>query len=453
MKVFLSNFQKLIFISLLLVVTSCQKMDKNMPSELNRIELEINVPTDFAYNTTEIQPFHAEVSLPGDIPYEDAKFEIYLDNPHEALKDSTVLKSLRLLSSFKLNKNGEYSSEIRVPSDVDKIYVLGKSIGISKYFEIYKTTAGFQMKYKALSISSTYLINKAQSLNPSDPPQVTSLYKSEADYVYYPAKNTKGTLLFEDCWPRLGDFDMNDMVLNHYYIGELDAFGNVKQINFNFDLAAISADQNNSFAVLIPEISSENVLSVSSLDFNGLNLNSTSGRNYVVEDGHSRDIVIKVFDGASSIMGGKSVNNVGIGSIARANETFSFTIKFINPVPISHFNDISPFIIPRGTRTVETHLANKRPSIKANLRLFGTEDDNSLPEVGRFYLSNTKKGLGNLTWAVDVPMKIPYPKSGKSITKAFKNFTLWATSGGVIKKDWYSAGTDNRNDDYLFYPQ
>lgn len=453
MKVFLSNFKNLILISLLGLVSSCQKMDKDEPSNSNTIELESHVPINFAYNTTEIQPFNAKVSLVEDIPYEGAKFEIYLDNPKEALQDSTVLKSLRLLSSFKLNKNGEYSSEIRLPSNVNKIYALCKSTGLPKYFEIFKTTSGFEINYKALSINNTYLINKMQSLNPSDSPQLTSLSKPELDYVFYPAKNTKGTLLFEDCWPRLGDFDMNDMVLNHYYIGELDAIGNLRQINFSFDLAAISADQNNSFAVLIPDISPENVLSVSSLNFNGLNLNSTSGRNYVVENGHSSDVIIKVFDGASSIMGGKLVNNEGVGSISRTSETFSFTVKFINPVPISHFNNISPFIIPRGIRTVETHLANKRPSKKANLGLFGTEDDNSLPEVGRFYLSNTRKGLGNLTWAVDVPMKIPYPRSGRSITKAFKNFTLWATSGGVSKKDWYSTGSDNRNDAYLIYPQ
>lgn len=285
-------------------------------------------------------------------------------------------------------------------------------------------------------------------------PKLPTAPRTDSDYIFYPAKNVKGTLLFEDCWPRLADFDMNDMVLNHNYAGLLDqsAANKVSEVNFTFDLASISAQQNNSFAVMIPGVTPDQIALVTHLNFDGANINSNKSTTYALESGHTDDMVIRVFDGATTILGGNNVNNVGEGSINRAVETFSFTVKFNPSINVSDFNKISPFLIPRGNRSVETHLSNRRPTIKANKSFFGTEDDNSSVAAGRYYLSNTKRSAGNITWAIDVPEKIPYPKSGGSMTLAYPNFVSWATSGATSHTDWYTNGAGNRIGEKLVNP-
>lgn len=689
------RFSDSILLTLLFVILSgisaCKKNDRSEPLEQELDFKTMKVPDNFSYETTEIQPINVEVLLLGKIPYEGARFDIYLDDPTSVFDDLEALKSLRMLSGFKLNSKGIYSSEIRLPTYISTIYLLSKSVGIPQVFRLDKSSTGFSLKYDAsepfkpagvgvfnshnkllgssgfstlgtarswsnvgfpnylidpITLSSSFLrrfqamvpplspinpnyLNKgnntitldllpgqtadvtitfmfANSSNkntigyywydtstpPSNPAAITNkgyifpstsnslvanssglvaghtvalvgpnadgsfppntsigfflisggfspnntvgvpgtiltnrttyytndsfnnigtagnmagiqqrmvtfydedtnkiiwtfedgtdanfsdiaffaswnpnqaidvssytkllpVAKTDADYIFYPAKDVMGTLMFEDCWPKLGDFDMNDMVLNHNYIGELDAFGKIKQINFTYELASISAEQNNSFAVMIPDVAPDNVSSVSNLDLNGINLNSLATRNYSLESGHNNDVVIEVFRDANTIMGGKTVNNIGTGSITRASERFSFTVKFNPSIDLSKFNNISPFIIPRGDRNVETHLPNRRPTIKARISMFGSEDDNSSLGLQKYYLSNTRNSLGNLNWVVDVPMKIPYSKSGRSVINAYKNFAAWATSGGVNKTNWYTNGTGNRNDSFLVTP-
>ncbi|WAC40193.1 LruC domain-containing protein [Pedobacter sp. SL55] len=296
--------------------------------------------------------------------------------------------------------------------------------------------------------------NPNEAVPTDEYPKLPTVPRTDSDYVFYPAKNLKGTLLFEDCWPRLADFDMNDMVVNHHYAGLIDQVeaNKISEVNFTFDLVSISAQQNNGFAVMVPNATPGQVAIVTNVNFDGENVNSNKATTYSVETGHTNDVVIKVFDGATTVLGGNNVNNVGNGSTTRAAETFSFTVKFNPAIPLADFNKISPFLIARGNRNVEIHLSNRRPSVRANKALFGTEDDNSSVAASRYYLSNTRNSAGNITWAIDVPEKIPYPKSGQSMTAAYPNFVNWATSGATSNLGWYTNGAGNRLTDKLVNP-
>ena len=677
----------------LALLSSCKKADKEetIVEEEGTVDFkQMPVPDNFSYSTTNQQSLDVEVLLLGKIPYEGARFEVYLDDPTAGLDDPAALESLRMIQSFRLNSKGQYLSEIKLPSYVEKIYLLSKSIGIPEIFQLNRTTTGFKLRYDAGSatypfkqtslkggvsifqsgaaktsarswnnvgfpdylsepfyvssrflqrfqtavpyktpvntsfldnsiprnivldlkpgqtadVSITFMFSTSQNKNtlgyywyptntppatkedivnkgyifpsasrstvtdysglvagqtvrllgpnadgtfppnmtigfflisngfvPSTDPAVpgtirttrTTYYsdkrfnnaggtgnmtgrtermvvlydeatnkivwavedgtdgdysdiaffaswnpneavptkdypklpdvpRTDNDFVYYPGKNLKGTLMYEDCWPRLGDFDMNDMVLNHNYIGYKDENGNISDIIFNYDLKAISAQMNNSFGVMIPGIAPGNVQIVTNTTPEGINNNSNPSRSYEVEEGHTNDVVVKVFDGAATIMGGIVVNNTGDGAITRNAEKFSFTVRFKQPISIGTFNSISPFIIPNGKRNVETHLANRRPSVKINTAKYGTEDDNTSTGAGRYFLSNTRNSLGNLTWAVEVPSEIPYTKSGKSMTRAFPKFADWATSGGVLSPNWYTNESGNRATTLLVNP-
>ncbi|WP_207423838.1 LruC domain-containing protein [Desertivirga brevis] len=679
------------------LLSSCKKNESESASEENGgVDFAtMAVPDKFSYATSETQPLSAEVLLLGKTPYAGAQFEVYLEDPTASLDDPAVLDSIQMVSSFTLNNNGQYNSEIKVPTYVEKIYLLSKSLGIPEVFEIDRTSAGFKLQYSAdaavaknrtlsgvklsnkvmsttgggastsavartwnsvgypnylidpyyvsgmfvrrfqtavpyktkvnpallntsiprnivldlkpgqtadISISfmfatSTYrntlgyywydsnnppaspaaIVNKGYvfpstsrsavssysglvagqtvklqgpnadgSFNPgttvgffiiangfipstdintpgtirtarttyySDKrfnaagtsgnmngitermvvlydqttnkivwaiedgtdadysdvaffaswtpneaiptgnyPKLPDVPRTDKDYVFFPGKNLKGTLLYEDCWPRLGDFDMNDLVINHNYTGYLDETGKVTDISFSFDLKALSAQLNNSFGVMVPGVSPNNVQVVNSYNLDNVNSNTDKSRTYAIESGHTNDVVVKVFTAASTIMGGNVVNNTGDGAITRPVEKFSFTVRFKTPISVADFNKISPFIITNDRRNVETHLPNRRPTIKANAGRFGTEDDGSSTTGNKFYLSNGTRAAANLTWAVEVPSEIPYTKSGRSMTRAFLKFSDWVTSGGVNSTNWYTGATGNRAGSLLVYP-
>jgi len=303
--------------------------------------------------------------------------------------------------------------------------------------------------YSDIAFFATW--NPNEAIDVTTFPKLPPVPKKDEDFVFYPAKDVKGTLLFEDCWPRLADFDMNDMVVHHNYVGLIDPLDPTKisEVNFSYDLASLSAQQNNSFGVMVPNSTPSQVAVVTNTNFDGANVNSDQRKTYAIESGHTSDVVVRVFDNASTILGGNAVNNTGAGAITRAAESYNFTIRFNPSITMANFNKISPFIIPRGNRNVETHLANRAPSIKANKALFGTDDDNSSVAASRYYLSNTKNSAGNITWAIDVPQKIPYPKTGESMTQAYTNFASWATSGATSHQDWYTNGAGNRVADKL----
>lgn len=698
-----------------LLFWGCKKQEKVKPESTADVDFkEMKVPEGFDYSTTTLQNLNVHVALLGGAAYKGAEFDVYLDDPSAYLDEPVPLEKLRKVMSIRLDEKGNYSTELRIPGHIEKVYLLSKSIGIPEYFELSKSSTGFNMTYdpnpqqgqkvsavnkfsynrnvpanqllsngvysnlhaisdvgdsgpvvrswsnvgfpdyltapvyvnpsflqrfqtalpKGISVpveseylnsaiprtivldleagqtadvsitfmfansankntlgyywypsntppatvsaipaqnkgyifpstsrsattnysglvaghtvvlvgpnadgsfppnttigfflisnsftptavgtpgtinttrttyysnnnlnvagSTGYMSGKKErmvtlydeatnkivwsiedgtdgdysdiaffaSWNPNEAIDVTDFPKlptaprTDEDYIFYPAKNVKGTLLFEDCWPRLADFDMNDMVVNHNYAGLLDqsAAGRVSEVNFTFDLASISAQQNNSFAVMVPNVTPGQVAIVTNVNFDGANVNSNKDLTYAAEVGNASDMVIRVFDGATTILGGNTVNNVGDGNISRAAETFSFTVKFNPSISVSDFNKISPFVIPRGNRSVEIHLANRKPSTKANQLLFGTEDDNSSVAAGRYYLSNTRSSAGNITWAIDVPEKIPYPKTGGSMTLAYPNFVSWATSSGGTHQDWYTDGVGNRVTEKLVNP-
>ena len=66
---------------------------------------------------------------------------------------------------------------------------------------------------------------------------------------FYPGETTWGTLLAEDNWPLLGDFDMNDMVVRYRTREVYNGLKQVKDISIEYRLEARGAAFHNGFAV------------------------------------------------------------------------------------------------------------------------------------------------------------------------------------------------------------
>ncbi len=253
----------------------------------------------------------------------------------------------------------------------------------------------------------------------------------------YPALNSYGTLLFEDLWPSKGDYDFNDMVLDYNYFIRRNGENKVVDISASYILRAAGAGFHNGFGIDIGGTSGN--ISVSD--------NSSIGSHS--EAGQSSNVAI-IFDDLYSVLQHPGVG-IGINTDVSAPivepETVSVAIILNSPTETSDLKDppYSPFIIANGTRGKEIHLANEAPTDLMNEDLFNTGNDNTVPGLDRYFV--TPQGL---PWGLDLPYSIPHMKERVQIRLGYKDFHLWASSGGETNSDWYVNGAGDIETSVLY---
>ena len=243
---------------------------------------------------------------------------------------------------------------------------------------------------------------------------------SRAFNSYFPSSG-KGTLLFEDLWPTIGDYDFNDFVCNFRQQIVTNASNKVVELKLNLTLKAIGAGFKNGFGFQLDNISPNKVLSVTGSNTNGAAwvINSSNG----TEAGQTFANII-VFDDAFKIMpspGGSGVNVDPANPYAtpvEMNITVTFNTASGQAISSNEIN-LNPYLIANQDRGKEIHLANYIPSSKANSALFGTGQDASNINQSKYY-----KSKNNLPWALMIGAEIPYPKTKVDFLQAYKKFSL-----------------------------
>lgn len=250
---------------------------------------------------------------------------------------------------------------------------------------------------------------------------------------HYPSKDSWGTLAFEDNWPLKGDYDMNDLVVNYRYSFITNASNNVVEIKASYEVVGALADYKNGFGVefpFSPSIINDVTGYIHSLDDIKFNPNGT-------ESGQAKAVIIP-FDNQELIF--KSSVNY--------SEVVNMRIQFLTPQPMSNIGSapFNPFLISNGRRVFEIHLPGHTPTTKGATSLFGQNQDQSNPAIGRFYI-----GENNWPWAIHFAEPFAFPKEGKSVDKAFLHFSQWASSGGTSYEDWYTnSNTGYRNTSNIY---
>ncbi len=264
---------------------------------------------------------------------------------------------------------------------------------------------------------------------------------ARAHTSYYPAKNQYNSLLVEDLWPSLGDFDFNDMVVDCNYENVTNAQNNVVETYIKLKVRAIGASFKNGFGIQLP-IAPSAVSSVTLTDQSGIN--SSIG----VEAGQDKAVVI-AFNDAFKLLpstGGTGVNVIPGNGVSTPKE-ITLHILFATPQTVANLGTapFNPFIYVNGDRTKEVHLPMAKPTTKANVAFFGTSSDTSNPATGRYY-----KSSNNLVWMMEVPSSFQYTIETNDITKSYLKFGAWAESGGTQFTDWYLDKTGYRNSSLIY---
>lgn len=260
---------------------------------------------------------------------------------------------------------------------------------------------------------------------------------------YFPAKDSYGTLAFEDLWPAKGDYDFNDLVLDYNYHIVTSGSNKVADLNAEYKVKAIGAGYKNGFGIHFPVSSSNIKLVTGQKYYHGIISNNANG----TEAGQTATSIV-VFDDAYQVMqaGGEYINTLQ-GSTRIEPKSVFLKVIFSKPVFLSDLGTapFNPFLIVNKERGKEIHLINNPPTSLANNSYFGKSDDRSNPAQNRYYTSTT-----NLSWVLNFPESFEYPVEKEPIIKGYNYFRKWAESMGIVYQDWYQNKSGYRNSQSIY---
>jgi len=250
---------------------------------------------------------------------------------------------------------------------------------------------------------------------------------------YYPAQNAWGTVAYEDNWPLLGDYDMNDLVVSYQYKIISNAQNNVVEMYGSFAPVASGAIYNNGFGVSFPFASSlVKTVTGQNLKSGYIKTNANG-----TEAGQQNAVIIP-FDNARNLISntdGNSFINTLLSEPKVSGDTSVVYIGFTSPITTATLGTASfnPFAISNGRRGYEIHLPNYAPTALVDMSLFGTNNDASIPSKGIYYVTKD-----NHPWGLNFIGGFQYPIETVPISQAYLHFFDWAGSGGATFTDWYS---------------
>jgi LruC domain-containing protein len=269
--------------------------------------------------------------------------------------------------------------------------------------------------------------------------------------LHYPSSDTWATLAFEDNWPLVGDYDMNDLVV-HYRLSSYDVEGTLMRVKIEGQVVAIGASYHNGFAFRLPG------LLRSEVDTNRLifKINGVEQSVLPLEEGKDEAIFIIADDLWDFVTAGETCKyyrtEVGCGS--NIQMTFSLEIPLeanVNKENVANF-PYDPFIFSSEGqernyvfgeapgRRFEVHLKNQAPTEAFQSNFLGRGDDASDAENGEYFIN-----ANGMPWAINIPYEWEHPVEYMDIKYAYPDFHSFVTSSGGLNVDWFTVEKSNTN--------
>ncbi|MEC4728104.1 LruC domain-containing protein [Shewanella sp. D64] len=270
------------------------------------------------------------------------------------------------------------------------------------------------------------------------------------------------TAAFEDNWPEVGDFDVNDVV-TYYRTTIIIKDDKVLRFDINGNITAYGAFYGNGLGWKLEGfVESEVNLQLSRVVKNGVtrsNISPFTGEEKDYADVPAgQDLVVVA---SLNLRNDIPINpeclfhrtNPTCGASLEAEQmTFSISLPFnVGDEPsvssVMPLGGYDPFIFGPGEglyhgssfssppgKELEIHTADFPPTTRGTLvsDYYGIAQDDSDPTSGKYYRTS-----GNLPWGILISVPWNHPSEYVDISHVYPDFAEWATSGGTVKQTWY----------------
>lgn len=234
-----------------------------------------------------------------------------------------------------------------------------------------------------------------------------------------------GVYAFEDEWPKAGDYDMNDVLVQYTYQKVFNIFNEILSESFTFKT-----------------LYNKSTVFTNGLGFILSNEGNAQSIEYFIRKENEKDFTVA--SGADKFTRESNAiiltDNVKTNPNAEYKVTFKYGDKNSNK---KQETSIDAFIYrpsKEGNR-LEVHCPMKKPTSKVDTSLFGQYEDCSKPNEGIYYVSNQENiypfafYLSNAN-ANDIAELKNFDKNEKkSISEIYPKFIDWAKYG--TNADWY----------------
>ena len=254
-------------------------------------------------------------------------------------------------------------------------------------------------------------------------PEITNVPPVDEDLNTTSEKT--GVYAFEDEWPKAGDYDMNDVLVQYTYQKVFNIFNEILSESFIFKT-----------------LYNKSTVFTNGLGFILSNEGNAQSTEYFIRKENEKDFTVA--SGADKFTRESNAiiltDNVKTNPNAEYKVTFKYGDKNSNK---KQETSIDAFIYrpsKEGNR-LEVHCPMKKPTSKVDTSLFGQYEDCSKPNEGIYYVSNQENiypfafYLSNAN-ANDIAELKNFDKNEKkSISEIYPKFIDWAKYG--TNADWY----------------
>ena len=248
------------------------------------------------------------------------------------------------------------------------------------------------------------------------------------------------TYCFEDRWPWLGDYDMNDAIVVCSIDRNVSKDGSkVASLDINWELVAAGKKcKYLAFAVRMDKVDASEIGSA-------VSTHQAFGNGPFAGVGVQQDCqqaVIPFFNNTDEVLSG---SNTWKGHAVAATTKHVTTVTFNEPVDIAKVVESEMnFFVAVDSRANEIHMPGYNPTES------GIIGDGHIlaSDPYKYFVSKGEKMYNNyMMWALMIPGQFRYPTEGKDIRDTYQYFNMWASSNGQVHPEWY----DEEADENLLY--
>lgn len=381
---------------------------------------------------------------------------VYFNSNTELYAASGSIFSMKEYNAAKSGGNVRFISQAAADQPMAVVAIHGKGIS-SRYYGtkfdglmevVYDNTADAGYVIDEGSLTGGAVMRAGQTVvipagkcNGGQAP-VTPDPEPEPEYIE--VKGAPYTYCFEDGWPWIGDYDMNDVVVVVSVDRRSDKdTGKVEFIRINWELKAAGAAHLNAFAIQLDNVRTSEIAGV-------VTTHNTFGRgafaNNSGPESGSDLAIIPLFNTSQEILGeGTYINTTRGVAVPTVKQTT--TVTFSQPVDAQAVREsaLNAFIVVNQkssgtfTRDKEIHMPGRKPT------QFAVVSGNTFLETDPYRYFVTKgDGVKNnyMMWALCIPGEFRYPLERSDIRDTYAYFNAWAASGGREHASWYREEAD-----------
>ncbi|MEZ8114725.1 LruC domain-containing protein [Vibrio splendidus] len=275
------------------------------------------------------------------------------------------------------------------------------------------------------------------------------------------------TAAFEDNWPEVGDFDLNDVVV-FYRTTILSKDDVVLRMDITGTIMAYGASYGNGLGWKLNGFDESGIdLQTARVQRNGVtraDISPFTGEDKEVASPGGDLVVVASLNLKNDLPINAEcmfhrTNPSCSPSLESEQMTFSISLPFASGseptvsslMPLSGFD---PFIFGPGEgqyhgdsftsspgKDLEIHTADFPPTTRGTLvsDFYGIAQDDSDPSSNKYYRTTQ-----NMPWGILISSPWNHPAEYIDISEAYPDFAEWATSGGSAKPTWYQNPTSDK---------